>query len=71
MSPLEVVQAWVDAFNRADLEALCAMYAESATNHQVASGPFWNGETLSGCGAAVSFMWLTTGSDFNEGTGTN
>jgi limonene-1,2-epoxide hydrolase len=34
-SPKEVVQAWVDAFNRADVEALGELYAEGATNHQV------------------------------------
>ena len=34
-SPREVVQSWVDAFNRADVEALAALYAEDATNHQV------------------------------------
>ena len=34
-SPKEVVKAWVDAFNRADLEALAALYAEDAINHQV------------------------------------
>ncbi len=33
--PREVVRAWVDAFNRADVEALAALYAEDATNHQV------------------------------------
>ena len=34
-APTEVVQTWVDAFNRADVEALAALYAEDATNHQV------------------------------------
>lgn len=38
-SPAEVVQAWVDAFNAADVEALAALYAEDATNHQVVSEP--------------------------------
>ena len=36
MEPRELVQAWVQAFNRADVEALAAMYSENATNHQVA-----------------------------------
>jgi len=31
--------AWVDAFNRADAEALAALYADDAINHQVAEGP--------------------------------
>jgi limonene-1,2-epoxide hydrolase len=36
MSPKEVVKAWIEAFNRADAEALAALYAENAINHQVA-----------------------------------
>jgi limonene-1,2-epoxide hydrolase len=39
MEPRELVQAWVDAFNRADLPTLEALYAEDATNHQVAERP--------------------------------
>ena len=37
--PRQVVQAWVDAFNRADADALAALYAEDATNHQVVRDP--------------------------------
>lgn len=37
--PSEVVQAWVEAFNRADVEALAALYAEDAINHQVVQEP--------------------------------
>ena len=36
MNPKEVVEAWVEAFNKADVEALAGLYSESATNHQVA-----------------------------------
>lgn len=39
MEPRELVQAWVDAFNRADVAALAALYSEDATNHQVAERP--------------------------------
>ena len=39
MEPRALVQAWVDAFNRADVAALAAMYSEDATNHQVAEAP--------------------------------
>jgi hypothetical protein len=39
MSPREVVKAWVEAFNRADVEALANFYREDAINHQVADGP--------------------------------
>ena len=39
MTPKEVVLTWVEAFNRADAEALAALYAEDAINHQVAEDP--------------------------------
>jgi len=39
MTPKELVQTWVEAFNRADGEALAALYAEDAVNHQVAEAP--------------------------------
>jgi hypothetical protein len=39
MQPRELVRAWVEAFNRADVAALAAMYSEDATNHQVAEQP--------------------------------
>jgi ketosteroid isomerase-like protein len=39
MSPREVVLAWVEAFNRADADALASFYAEDAVNHQVADRP--------------------------------
>jgi len=39
MSPKEVVLKWIEAFNRADIEALSAFYREDAVNHQVAERP--------------------------------
>ena len=39
MSPRELVRLWVDAFNKRDDEALSALYAEDAVNHQVAESP--------------------------------
>lgn len=39
MKPKELVQRWVDAFNRADADALAAFYSENAVNHQVAELP--------------------------------
>lgn len=39
MYPKEIVSAWVEAFNRADIEALSALYMEDAVNHQVAESP--------------------------------
>lgn len=39
MQPRQLVIAWVEAFNRADVEALAAFYTDDATNHQVAEAP--------------------------------
>jgi limonene-1,2-epoxide hydrolase len=39
MEPRQLVQTWVDAFNRADADALAAFYADNAVNHQVAESP--------------------------------
>ncbi len=39
MRPRELVSSWVEAFNRADVVALAALYAENAVNHQVAEAP--------------------------------
>lgn len=38
-SPRAVVEAWVEAFNRGDIDALTALYHENAVNHQVAYEP--------------------------------
>ena len=39
MRPKELVEAWVEAFNRADAKAIASFYAEEAVNHQVAEQP--------------------------------
>src|ERR1022692_4651186 len=39
MRPREVAAAWVEAFNRADVEALTKFYRDDAINHQVAEKP--------------------------------
>lgn len=52
MTPKEVVQAWVEAFNRADVEALAALYADSAVNHQVAEAPVEGKAAIRGMFAA-------------------
>jgi len=46
MSPKEVVRAWVAAFNTGDVEALAALYAEDATNHQVVRLPVTGREAI-------------------------
>ena len=35
-----VVEEWVAAFNRADVEALAGLYTDDATNHQVVQGVY-------------------------------
>src|SRR3954468_8169840 len=32
MTPIEIARAWLDAFNRHDVDALVALYAEDATH---------------------------------------
>lgn len=39
MTPRQVLEKWIDAFNRADVDAISALYHEDATNHQVANDP--------------------------------
>jgi ketosteroid isomerase-like protein len=39
MQPRELVEVWVEAFNRGAAEALAALYAEDAVNHQVPERP--------------------------------
>jgi limonene-1,2-epoxide hydrolase len=39
MRPRDIVQTWVEAFNRADADALAALYHADAINHQVAESP--------------------------------
>ena len=39
MTPRQLVTVWVEAFNRADADALAEFYSEDAVNHQVAEAP--------------------------------
>jgi len=39
VEPRDLVRAWVDSFNAADPDALAALYAEDAVNHQVPESP--------------------------------
>lgn len=39
MTPREVVEHWVELFNTGDADALAALYAEDAVNHQVTQDP--------------------------------
>ena len=39
MRPGELIQAWVTAFNKRDVEEIAGFYSDDATNHQVAESP--------------------------------
>lgn len=46
LRPKEVVNAFVDAFNAKDADALAALYSEDAVNHQVANEPVVGREAI-------------------------
>jgi limonene-1,2-epoxide hydrolase len=46
MKPREIVQAWVEAFNRQDVDTLANFYAPDAINHQVADSPIEGREAI-------------------------
>lgn len=39
MKPTDVVKRWVEHFNAGDVDALAALYAHDAVNHQVVTDP--------------------------------
>ena len=45
-TPKEVVQVWVSAFNRADVNELVSLYHKDAVNHQVAYEPLKGAEKI-------------------------
>lgn len=46
MSPKELIQKWVEAFNQGDPDALADLYAASAVNHQVPNEPVEGKEAI-------------------------
>jgi limonene-1,2-epoxide hydrolase len=46
VQPRELVETWVQAFNRADVDALVNFYAKDAVNHQVAESPVEGREAI-------------------------
>jgi limonene-1,2-epoxide hydrolase len=46
MTPKEVVTKWIEAFNRADTNALAVLYAQNAVNHQVMNEPLVGREAI-------------------------
>lgn len=39
MTPRQVLEKWIDAFNLADVDAISELYANNAVNHPVANDP--------------------------------
>jgi limonene-1,2-epoxide hydrolase len=39
MTPRQLLEKWIEAFNKADIEAIVNLYATDAVNHQVANEP--------------------------------
>ncbi|MDF9824753.1 limonene-1,2-epoxide hydrolase [Breznakia sp. PF5-3] len=46
MTPKEILLKWVEAFNAKDYEGISNLYAENATNHQVANEPVIGKEAI-------------------------
>jgi limonene-1,2-epoxide hydrolase len=70
MTPREVVERWVAAFNRADADALAEMYDERAVNHQVAEAPVEGKEAIRAmfrAGFAAAEMVCIVENVFEEG----
>lgn len=46
MNPKDVISAWVEAFNRADADALAELYSRDAVNHQIPESPVVGREAI-------------------------
>ncbi len=46
MQPRKLVWLWVEAFNRADVDALAELYAADAVNHQMQERPIYGREAI-------------------------
>jgi len=46
MTPKELINKWVEAFNDADLDKLSSFYSENAINHQVNTDPVEGREAI-------------------------
>ena len=71
MTPRELVQNWVAAFNRQDADALAAMYTIDAFNHQVAESPVQGRENIRAMfvqGFASANMVCVAENIFEEGS---
>ncbi|MEQ8878328.1 MAG: nuclear transport factor 2 family protein [Cyclobacteriaceae bacterium] len=41
MKPTQLIQQWVQLFNKADADGLAALYHDDAINHKVANDPIY------------------------------
>ena|SRR5688500_20380364 len=46
MTPREILEKWLHAFNAADIDTLSNLYSEDAINHQVANEPIQGREAI-------------------------
>ena len=46
MKPKEVLEKWIDCFNKADAYHIAELYATDAVNHQVANEPIIGKESI-------------------------
>jgi hypothetical protein len=46
ITPRQVLDRWLEAFNNADIETISALYSEDAINHQVANDPVVGREAI-------------------------
>ena len=46
MRPKEIIQKWVDAFNKADVDEIISFYSDDAINHQVVNAPVKGKEAI-------------------------
>ena len=46
MTPGLILEKWIDAFNKADIETISNLYADNAINHQVANEPVIGKEAI-------------------------
>lgn len=70
MQPRQLVQSWVEAFNRADVDVLASFYTEHAVNHQVAEEPVHGREAIREMfanGFALAKMVCVVENIFEEG----
>lgn len=46
MTPKQILEKWIDAFNNADINAIYELYSDDAINHQVANEPVAGKEAI-------------------------